>query len=135
MIELLFLLLLLQIKHFLIDFVNQTNAEIKGKAVLGNIYGIAHSTKHAFATFICFVPFCIFYSKGIIAQLHGVYIVGLFLAELLTHYAIDYIKSNATTKLKLAQDKKGYWVAFGLDQLLHQLTYLAIALYVFRGIL
>jgi hypothetical protein len=44
------------------------------------------------------------------------------------HYHIDWLKEEIGYRLKLPPDRKIFWVAFGIDQWLHQLTYVGIAL-------
>jgi len=47
-----FVLILLQIKHWYIDFVNQTEEEVKHKGIYLDWIGIKHSAKHGVATFV-----------------------------------------------------------------------------------
>ena len=47
-------LALLFAKHYYVDFVIQTNEEVKGKGVYGNLQGIKHSLKQALGTFLVF---------------------------------------------------------------------------------
>jgi hypothetical protein len=105
MSNILVLLLLLQIKHWYIDFVNQSSQELEAKKLYGNFNGIKHSLKHGLGTMLCLliitgVPFII-------------YCIILGFIDFAMHYHIDYAK----TKYK----------DLGLDQLLHQLTYILIA--------
>ena len=48
-------LALLFIKHWYIDFVIQTDEEVKHKGIYGNWTGIVHSLKHGLATLIIFI--------------------------------------------------------------------------------
>ena len=45
-------LLLLFVKHYIVDFVMQTDDMVKGKGVYGNRYGILHSLQHGIGTLI-----------------------------------------------------------------------------------
>lgn len=110
-----FLLLILQIKHFYVDFVNQSNEEIQSKALYGSKPSIHHSLKHGLGTALCVWIVLGFW--GIIFAL----LMGLL--DSLLHYHIDYVKSNYGCK---DSTKKEFWHHFGLDQLGHQITYITI---------
>lgn len=111
-------LFLLQVKHFFVDFVNQTLAEIEGKKFYGNLTGIGHSLKHGIGTAIC----------ACIALDFDLDYIALYIffgaVDFILHYHIDWIKSNFT---ETDMTQKAYWVDFGGDQLAHQLTYLLLA--------
>ena len=51
--SILFLLALLFIKHWYVDFVDQTNEEVASKGIYGDPIGIGHSAKHGIATVMC----------------------------------------------------------------------------------
>lgn len=115
MYEILLLLILLQIKHFYFDFVNQTANELKFKGNYGNWLGFKHSLKHGLGTFACISVF---------ASLEAIVIpLILGLLDLIVHYHTDYIKSKFGEK-DISQSK--FWHDFGVDQFIHQLTYIAI---------
>lgn len=102
------ILVLLQVKHYLIDFQFQTAKELKYKGTYGNFYGLAHSIKHALLTFFIFVYF------------DYTFAVGMFMIDFLAHYHIDYIKMKYGSK-NIVESK--FWRDFGLDQLAHQICY------------
>jgi len=107
------LLFLLFVKHWYIDFVNQTIEEVTSKGKYGEWVGIQHSVKHGVATGIILL----FFSDPFLAMT-----IGLF--EILTHYHIDWYKSNyGCSDLR----EKEFWTDLGLDQLVHYITYLIIA--------
>ena len=111
--------LLLQIKHFFADFVWQNTKMINEKGIYGARYGIYHSLIHASGTFLAFGwihPFL-----GLIAAL----------VDFLAHYHIDWLKSTVNENLKITSKDQIYWVWFGLDQLAHQLTYIALIGWIF----
>lgn len=110
-----FLLLTLQIKHWFVDFVNQSNLEISSKGIYGNKDGILHSAKHGVGTFSC-VWIILGYPGIIMAVLMG-------LLDAVLHYHIDWTKSNYGCR---DSTKKEFWIHLGLDQLGHQLTYIII---------
>jgi hypothetical protein len=109
------LLFFLQIKHWYIDFVNQSDAEVKGKAIYGNRVGIMHSLKHGVGTAICllaiagfeYFPFAI-----ILGIIDGV-----------AHYHIDWAKMNWGNR---DITTPAFWAHLGLDQMAHQICYLCI---------
>jgi hypothetical protein len=118
--QLLLLLVLLQIKHWYIDFVNQTTEEIASKGIYGEQTGLNHSVKHGLATLLCcvaitgvdYIPF---------AMLMG-------LVDFVLHYHIDWFKmqySNSNNRTKQ------FWMHLGADQMAHQLTYIFVAWMVF----
>lgn len=111
-----FLLILLQIKHWYIDFVNQTNVEIASKGIYGDSDGINHSVKHGIGTM-----FAITLAVGT-PYIAFAAILGLL--DAVIHYHIDWVKSNYGRK-DIAQ--KTFWIDLGLDQMCHQFTYLFIA--------
>ena len=110
------ILVLLQFKHWYIDFVAQSSDMVAGKGVYGNLYGLLHSVQHGFGTLVV----CLFFVQPLLA-------IGLGILDFILHYHIDYAKMNLG-----CQDvkEKEFWVHLGLDQMLHQITYLIIALLV-----
>jgi hypothetical protein len=118
--QLVLLLVLLQIKHWYIDFVDQTAAEIASKGIYGDQIGMNHSIKHAIGTMLC------------VLAITGVDYVALTsliaVVDFVLHYHIDYAKmrfGNGDIK------DKEFWTHLGADQMAHQLTYIFIAWMVF----
>lgn len=112
MFDVILFLVLIQIKHFYFDFVNQSDNEIANKGVYGNLIGMGHSLKHGLGTFAVGIVF---------VEWH----VALFVAliDTIMHYHIDWFKMRFGGK---DLRNKRFWIHFGLDQLSHQLTYLLI---------
>jgi len=110
---LLFLLVLLQIKHWYIDFVNQTMEEVNHKGIYGNLVGIGHSIKHGLATALCV---WIAVDDISFAILFG------FL-DFFIHYHIDFAKMYWGCR---DVTQPAFWNQLGLDQMAHQLTYIGI---------
>ena len=109
-------LIFLQIKHWYIDFVNQSDEEVAHKGVYLNWLGMKHSLKHGLATF------AILYA---ITGFNYLYFA-LFLAvvDFVTHYHIDWIKMNYGNRdIRTPQ----FWNHLGLDQMAHQICYIMIA--------
>lgn len=107
------LLALLFAKHWVVDFVIQTQAEVDNKGTYGNAHGIVHSLKHGVGTFIVFFAF--------VADWPFAVVVGSI--DAVIHYHIDWIKMRFGTKDMYT---KAFWRQFGLDQLAHALTYVML---------
>jgi hypothetical protein len=110
----LLILVLLQIKHFLVDWVLQTDRQIKHKGQYLHPVGIYHSLQHAAFTAV------------IAAFVAPPQTLTLGIVDGLLHYHIDWAKQNLSSHYGLSTDNKGFWMLMGLDQLLHQLTYLLL---------
>jgi hypothetical protein len=108
--NILLILLLLQIKHFIFDFPLQTDLHILCKGDYGHICGIDHSVLHGFGTAIAFAMF---------VPLPTVLL--LMILDITLHYHIDWVKSNYGCK---DTKDKTFWVHLGLDQLMHQFCYI-----------
>jgi len=110
-----FCLLLLQIKHYLADFRLQTPQQIATKGKYGNLVGLGHTLEHTLGTTIVLLPFL---------WSHPVLLLGCSIFDTLIHYHTDYAKMRYGVK-DISQQK--FWWQLGLDKLVHQLTYVAIA--------
>lgn len=115
--ELLILLALLQIKHFVADFVIQTYMQTVKKGVWLDPIGISHSIEHAYCSLIVLLTFSIWWTISLPLILLVVLVEGVL------HYIIDYTKVKFGNK---NMTSPSFWSQFGLDQLLHQLTYLGM---------
>lgn len=113
--EILFLLLLLQIKHWYADFAIQTYVQTVRKGIYRDLIGISHSLDHVCLTLIALLFFSIFFT------ISPLLIVLISLVEGIVHYHIDWVKVKYGCK---DNTKPLFWNQFGLDQLAHQLTYL-----------
>jgi hypothetical protein len=116
--EALFLLLLLQIKHWYADFVVQTYMQTVKKGVWLNPVGISHSLDHVCSTLVVLLIFSLFVPTS------GILIIFLAFLEGIVHYVIDFVKVKYGCK---DNTKPLFWNQFGLDQLAHQACYLLIA--------
>jgi len=105
------LLILLQIKHWLIDFVYQTDQEIQWKGTYGDWRGLVHSAKHGLATASVMVI-------GMV-DLHWVYVLAVL--DFVLHYHIDWIKMQWGNR---NMHDPQFWTHLGLDQMAHQMCYL-----------
>ena len=102
------------VKHWLVDFVWQTEEEIKYKGEYQDWRGLKHSLKHGFGTAAVFLIF----TDWQWAALSGI-------VDLLVHYHIDWVKMNFGEK---DMQNPRFWAHLGLDQLAHYLTYLGLFL-------
>jgi len=109
---------LFQVKHLLADYVLQTGWMLRDKAVYGGPGGLAHAAVHVLLT----VPVLLWLQTGL------VFMLAIVLAEFLLHYHIDWAKARLSLRAGFKVHEKRYWVAYGMDQSLHQLTYLGILL-------
>ena len=114
--SMLFLLVLLFIKHWYIDFVNQSTEEVAGKGIYGDIIGIGHSVKHGIATLISIVI--------VTGPTFLGYAMCLALLDFVVHYHVDWTKMNYGNR---DITTPAFWNHLGIDQLAHYLTYLFIA--------
>lgn len=113
---LVWLLLALQIKHFIFDFYWQPPYMWQNKGTFGHMGGIAHSGVHALVTFaiLCF------FAMPTIA-------LAIAILEFGAHYFTDWAKMNINrAKGWACNTHNEFWQLTGLDQLFHQLTYVAI---------
>ncbi len=127
MSNVLLLFLGFQLKHLIIDFFLQGQYQYKNKGTYGHFGGILHSALHAIGTFGLL---------SLVDTIPGIVAVVLSLFEGLVHYHIDYLKVQYTKKcqwseldaenkcLKIFSNK--YFLAIGVDQFLHQVTYIVI---------
>jgi hypothetical protein len=110
-------LLILQLKHFVADFLIQTPYQFLNKGIYGHPGGIIHAGIHALGSTLAF--FVITPSLGL-----GIAIV---IGEFIAHYHIDWLKENTVKRQQWVFPQSEFWWTFGADQALHQLTYLVIA--------
>lgn len=111
------LLALLQIKHWYVDFYDQTMEEVNHKGIYLNWTGMKHSVKHGLATFLILF---IFFGYDIPA-----FIIGSVLGflDFVLHYHIDWAKMNWGNR---DITTPAFWNHLGLDQMAHQLVYLVL---------
>lgn len=111
------ILALLFAKHFIHDFVFQHSIQIVNKGIYGSFKGLTHSLDHGLSTLVVFTFFTSFPLALVLA-----------FVDVVLHYHIDWAKAKLTNDCQ--PDSTEYWIYFGLDQLLHALTYIGlVALY------
>ena len=118
--EILILLLLLQIKHCYADFVLQTYMQTVKKGVWMDPIGLSHTVDHVYCTLMALLLFSLF------VPLSAFSILLVAVVEGVIHYLVDYSKVKYGSK---DNTKPIFWTQFGLDQLAHQATYLAMVAY------
>jgi hypothetical protein len=109
-------LVLFQAKHFLCDFVFQTLSQVQSKGIYGHFGGVGHAGLHALGS----LPALLVLTRSPLA------IAVVVAIEFALHYHIDWTKARVDASQGLTIADRKYWVVFGLDQLLHQLTYVGI---------
>ncbi len=117
-------MLAFQLKHFLCDFVLQTQTQATKKCFYGHIAGVTHAGTHAIGS----IPALLILG----ADLRTIAV--LLIGEFLVHYHTDWFKARTDrTRADVGQDHV-FWMLFGLDQLIHQLTYIVMIYFALRGI-
>lgn len=105
------------IKHFLADFLFQTDwmAEGKEKPQGWLVPLAAHACVHGGMTAALFLAV-------------APSLAWLSLADAVIHGAIDRLKSLTTRRLQITPRQTAFWWLFGADQSLHHLTHLGLAI-------
>lgn len=117
-------LALFALKHFIADFVLQSNWMVQGKGRYGHPGGLAHAAIHMAGS----VPALL-----VLGAPPGV-LVALVLFEGLVHYHIDFSKEVIARRLSVGPSDKAFWVLLGGDQFLHHATYLAMVVVMLRAV-
>lgn len=107
---------LLEVKHFLCDFVAQTGYQINNKGSYGHPGGIVHAALHGIAS----LPAIILLTGSPLLT------AGIVVSEFIVHYHVDWLKAAITRLRGLSYEDLLYWIVFGADQFLHQATYIVM---------
>ncbi len=107
---------LLQLKHFLCDFVLQTARHVKFKGIYGHPAGIEHSAIHVAGTIPCLW----------LVGASWTAIMAIAIMEFLIHYHEDWLKERVVRQNGWTPADHKFWIALGADQLVHHLTYVAM---------
>lgn len=110
---------LLVVKHFIADFILQTDKMVQEKGTYGAPGGLHHSLWHGLLTAFIFFP--------VIGSVMLVLKIGFI--DAVCHYHIDWAKMNITRKYTPANQEFWFWL--GVDQMLHYLTYIGLIAWVF----
>jgi len=112
----LLLLAAFQVKHFLGDFVIQNAYILNHRRIWGHPGGLLHVGVHAALS----LPVLLF------AGVHGALLAELLLGEAVFHYHVDWAKDLINYRAGWTPANKQFWWLTGIDQALHQLSYLVI---------
>jgi len=116
--ELILWLAFFQVKHFAADFLYQPPWMYENKGTYMHAGGLAHSGGHAFLSFCFMAVFISFEGAALIA-----------FCEFLAHYHIDWAKMKLNDRYGWKPtNSANFWRLLGLDQLLHQITYLCMVI-------
>lgn len=110
------LLIWLQIKHFVADYLLQPPWMLRGKGSFFRVGGYVHAGIHAVGT----LP--VLLATNVELRLCLI----LFCGEFVIHYLIDYVKATLSSGSAAKASARTFWAMHGADQLMHQLTYAAI---------
>ncbi|WP_300055342.1 DUF3307 domain-containing protein [uncultured Roseobacter sp.] len=113
---LLILLCLLQVKHMLADYFLQTRWMLEGRGRYLHMGTFVHAGIHAGGSVLAF--------SLVGASL--AFVLPVVLLEWAVHFHIDWWKGRHTSTQDLTPADPGYWRASGIDQALHQLTYIGM---------
>ena len=113
---LILLLCLIQIKHMFADYFLQTKMMLDGRDQYLHFGRFLHAGVHALGSLIVFL----------IIGAPISFILPLVIAEWAVHFHIDWWKGRHTSDQQLTPADAAYWRASGVDQALHQLTYVAV---------
>jgi hypothetical protein len=111
------ILVILQIKHFVCDYTLQNSYQLLNKGTYMHPGGVLHAGLHALFTMAAFLVVLPTLTLGL----------GIVVGEFLVHYHIDWTKEQVIRYAGWTPAQTQFWWAIGFDQLLHQLTYIAIA--------
>lgn len=114
--KMLVLLVLLQFKHLLADYVWQSIWMVGNKGNYGHPGGLAHAGMHAGFSLIAFLI------MGVDIGLA----LSLSVAELVIHYHVDFLKDRLQRGRNLDPHNRVYWIFHGVDQFAHQATMVAM---------
>ena len=107
----------LQVKHAVADYFLQTPYQHQNKGQYGHPGGLLHAGFHILLT----LP--LFY---ILPPTSGAVAFAILAAEFTVHYHLDWGKQLLVRHYNWTPKDARYWHAFGLDQLAHNLTYVAM---------
>lgn len=112
----LFLLAGLQIKHVLADFYLQTSWMVQTKGIYGHLGGLAHTGVHVLLSG----------SVLVWAGLAWWLLLAVLIVEFVVHYHTDWTKDRLVRREGVGPSDSKFWNLTGIDQFVHQLTYLAM---------
>jgi hypothetical protein len=108
------LMFLLGAKHFVADFIWQTDKMVMEKGTYGASGGLAHSAIHGGLTWLC------------LAWLNPIVAIFPAVFDFLVHYHVDWAKMNINKKYGYTPQDRQFWFWLGVDQFAHYVTYVLI---------
>ena len=116
-LSILFLVMLLQVKHAVIDGPLQHQWMVADKGAYGRPGGLAHAALHGAGSLVALIVFGV----GAMPSLM------LAAADTVVHYHIDYTKEKLVRGKGWTSGQPYFWWIFMADQMAHHLGYLAMA--------
>jgi len=98
------------------DFFLQTPKMLSGRGVYWHMGRAQHAAVHAVGSLIALI----------LVGTGPLMILLLVAAEWVIHFHIDWWKACHSDKKSLTPDMAAFWRAYGVDQALHQFTYIAM---------
>jgi len=124
MFEVVVLLVLFQLKHFVADYPLQNSYMLGKFKESGWVAPLsAHCLVHAAVTF----AICLSYGLTV-AVLAACF-------DFIVHFAMDRVKASPKLLGRYKQDNPKFWWALGFDQMIHHLTHYTIIVVVVSGLL
>ena len=120
---LLILLVLLQVKHAVCDGPLQTRWMLVEKGHYGRPGGIVHAGLQGAGSGACVL---------LVGGGAGIVLL-VALVDTVIHYHVDFGKQQLVTRRNWGVTDNAFWWAMTFDQMLHQLTYIAIAAALLNG--
>lgn len=122
----LLLITLLIIKHFICDFLFQTNWMAFNKGTYGHLGGLAHAGVHMLGTFFVLISFI----QITLLFLDPTVFLSIIAVEASIHYHTDWFKMWLNKKKNWQPGTSSkFWISLGFDQLIHYLNYVGIVWY------
>ncbi|MCF6232892.1 MAG: DUF3307 domain-containing protein [Rhodobacteraceae bacterium] len=107
---------LLLIKHMFADYFLQTARMIAGRGTYLHMGRAQHAAIHALLSVPCFL----------VIGVGLPFVLILVAIEWVVHFHIDWAKARYSDARALHPGQAHFWKAFGVDQTLHGLTYVAM---------
>lgn len=107
----------LSMKHTVGDFFLQTSYQYLNKGIYGHRGGLIHSGLQALLTIPVFL---------VLPPSSALLAIAIIAGEFVVHYHLDWSKEQLVKRYELTHEDPWFWHLFGLDQLGHLLTYVAI---------
>ena len=111
--EILILLVIFQIKHFICDYPLQTQYMLGKMQAIGWIKPLAaHSAVHAWFTFLILL----------LVRPSNIFLYLLLpIADFILHFCVDRLKASPSLGGKFKPEQPYFWWALGVDQMAHHI--------------